>query len=195
MTVTVTATGSTEELVRAASEGSLHAGEQLVQRYAGVVWATVRRFRLRDADAQDAVQGTWLLMFEHLGSVRDADRLPAWLATTARRECLRILQQSRRCVLGLESDMAERADESAPNPERSAVDRAMGALLWKHVADLPPAGRDLLMTLVTTDAHRYAEYARATGMPIGSIGPRRMRYLRTLRQRLEKAGLGAHAWR
>jgi hypothetical protein len=32
-------------------------------------------------------------------------------------------------------------------------------------------------------------------MPIGSIGPKRMRYLRQLRRRLERSGLGAQAWR
>jgi hypothetical protein len=32
-------------------------------------------------------------------------------------------------------------------------------------------------------------------MPVGSVGPRRMRYRLTLRHRLEKAGLGHHAWR
>lgn len=194
MSVIASAAGTTEELVRAASNGDLYARAELVERYANVVWGTVRRFRLSDADAQDAVQNTWLLMIEHLSALRDANRLAGWLATTARRECLRMLQQSRQEAVGLDAEMMDRTEDVSPSPERSAVDRAMSSLLWKHVAELPPGGRDLLMALVGSDAPPYAEFARATGMPIGSIGPRRMRYLRTLRQRLEKAGLGANAW-
>jgi len=106
-----------------------------------------------------------------------------------------MLQQSYREAVGLDAEMMDRTEDTSPSPERFAVDRAMSSLLWKHVADLPAGGRDLLMALVGSEAPRYAEFARATGMPIGSIGPRRMRYLRTLRRRLEKAGLGANAWR
>jgi hypothetical protein len=32
-------------------------------------------------------------------------------------------------------------------------------------------------------------------MPIGSVGPRRMRYLQQLRRLLEGSGLGSQAWR
>ncbi len=187
--------GEVEHLVRAAADGDPAAQGELVQRYANVVWATVRRFRLRDADAQDAVQNTWLRMMEHVGEVRDAERLAGWLATTARRECLKLLQQSRREPAGLNAEIMERAADISSAPEHVSIDRTMSGLLWKHVAELPAPGRDLLMTLVAADRPHYAEYARATGMPIGSIGPRRMRYLRTLRRRLEKAGLGEHAWR
>jgi RNA polymerase sigma factor (sigma-70 family) len=183
-----------EYLVRAAAEGDLHASKQLVERYGNVVWATVRRFRLPDADAQDAVQNTWLRMLEHVGEVREAERLPGWLATTARRECLKIVQQSRREAVGLDGTCTDLAADSSPGPERVNLDREMSGLLWKHLSELPPSGRDMLVTLFASDRPCYAEYARNTGMPIGSIGPRRMRYLRTLRQRLEKAGLGAHAW-
>jgi RNA polymerase sigma factor (sigma-70 family) len=186
---------TTKELVSAAVDGDLYAREELVRRYAGVVWATVRRFRLCEADAQDAVQSTWMLMIEHLGSLRDPDRLPGWLATTARRECLKILRQSRRDGAGVEPDAAERAEDRSPTPERFAVDHAMHNMLWKYVAELPPRGRHLLLALVTSDSPRYAEFARLTGMPIGSIGPTRMRYLHNLRRRLEQAGLGAEAWR
>jgi DNA-directed RNA polymerase specialized sigma24 family protein len=52
----------------------------------------------------------------------------------------------------------------------------------------------LLWALTRHDAPAYAELARQTGMPIGSIGPTRGRYLRRLRQLMEDAGLGAEAW-
>jgi RNA polymerase sigma factor (sigma-70 family) len=159
-----------------------------------VVWSTVRSFRLRDADAHDAVQNTWLRMIEQLGTVRDAERLPGWLATTARRECLKIVRDSRREVAGLEPTVFERADEGSLSPERIVIDRTMNTLLWERVAELPRPARHMLVTLTGPDAPRYDEFARSSGLPIGSIGPKRMRYLRELRRRLEGSGLGVQAW-
>jgi hypothetical protein len=75
------------------------------------------------------------------------------------------------------------------------VDKAMSDLLWTHVAQLPQRGRKLVAVLVASNASCYADFASLAGMPIGSIGPTRMRYLSRLRRRLEDAGLGANAWR
>jgi RNA polymerase sigma factor (sigma-70 family) len=186
--------GTTTELVRAALDGDIGCRERLVERYAALVWSTVRSYRLSHADAHDAAQNTWLRLFERLGSLRDAERLPGWLATTASRECLRILRRSGREVVGVEPHLMDRADEAAPGPERAAVDRAMADLLWAHVADLPAPARTLLLTLAAPDAPRYADFAQATGMPLGSVGPTRMRYLRKLRSRLEESGLDARSW-
>jgi RNA polymerase sigma factor (sigma-70 family) len=185
---------STTDIVRAAQNGDAHAYEQLIERYTNLVWSTVRSFRLRDADAHDAVQNTWLRMIEHLVDLRDAERIAGWLATTASRECLKILRHGRREIAGVEPTVFDRADDRAPSPERHTTDRRMGELLWMHLDQLPPQGRDLLVALTIGDTPHYADLARATGMPIGSIGPTRMRYLRKLRQRLEHAGLGVQAW-
>lgn len=190
-----TGTCTPGELVQGALDGDTGCRDELVERYRALVWATVRSFRLGQADAHDAVQNTWLRLFERLGSLRDADRLPGWLVTTARRECLRILRRAGREVVGVDTGLHDRADDCAPSPERAAVDRAMAELLWAHVADLPVPARRLLLTLTSPDAPRYVDYARATGMPLGSIGPTRMRYLRQLRARLEESGLDARSWR
>jgi RNA polymerase sigma factor (sigma-70 family) len=194
ITISTAATTSTTDLVTAACAGDNSAIEHLVRRYERLVWSTVRSFKLREADIHDAVQNTWLQMVEHLGTIHDAERLPGWLATTARRECMKIIRSARREVLGLEGSLLERADELAANPERAATQWAMNSLLWDKVAQLPVAARTLIVTLTSADAPHYKDFSRATGMPIGAIGPTRMRYLRRLRQQLERVGLGAHAW-
>jgi RNA polymerase sigma factor (sigma-70 family) len=186
---------STTGLVHAARNGDSRAVEQLVRRYARVVWSTVRSYRLREVDANDAVQNTWLRMIESLDTVRDPERLPGWLATAARRECLKIIQSGRRETVATDPGVFERADDLSPNPERYATDQAMNALLWDQVAQLPRPGRHMIATLTAANAPSYQDFARTNGLPIGSIGPMRMRYLRQLRQRLEQSGLGAQAWR
>jgi RNA polymerase sigma factor (sigma-70 family) len=183
----------TRETVRDARSGDRGAADKLVRQFDRLVWWTVRSFRLPDADAEDAVQNTWLRAFEHLDELRDPDRASSWLVTIARRECLKLMRTGRREVPGLEQQ-AERRDERAPHPENAAVAARMNDLLWQHVNRLPGPARDLVVTLSSNDAPGYADLARRKGIPIGSIGPTRMRSLRKLRASLEVNGLGAQAW-
>ena len=63
-----------------------------MDRFSGLVWATARAHRLSSADAADVVQTTWLRLVENLDRIREPEALGGWLATTARRECLRLLR-------------------------------------------------------------------------------------------------------
>ena len=54
-----------------------------------------RRYRLDRADAEDVGQSVWLRLLEQLEKIRDRAALAGWLATTARRECIRVLQTRR----------------------------------------------------------------------------------------------------
>jgi RNA polymerase sigma factor (sigma-70 family) len=183
----------TRDIIRAAQSGATGAADRFVAQFERLVWWTVRSFQLPESDAEDVVQNTWLLAFEHLADVRDPERVSSWLVTIARRECLKLMRSHRREVPGLEQQ-AEQRDERSPHPEKAAVDARMNDLLWQHVNSLPDTSRDLVLALSSNDAPAYADLARRRGIPIGSIGPTRMRSLRKLRVSLERAGLGAHAW-
>lgn len=80
------------DLVTRARHGDKQAWDELVTRYAPLVWSICRRHRLSDADAQDAGQEAWLRLVGHLDKIRDPAALPGWLATVTRRECLRVLR-------------------------------------------------------------------------------------------------------
>jgi RNA polymerase sigma factor (sigma-70 family) len=199
ITTTITTTArttarTTAELVDAARNADQGAYEELVGRYERYVWSVVRRYRLGDADAHDAVQNTWLRLVENLDRVRDPEHLGGWLATTAARECLRTLRGSERETCASDATLAERPDVRAA-PEAQVVEESMAVLLWQQVDALPARGRTLLRLLLGHEPPAYAEVSRLTGMPLGSIGPTRGRYLDKLRRNLETAGLGAEAWR
>jgi RNA polymerase sigma factor (sigma-70 family) len=176
-----------------AQSGAAGARDRFVRQFERLVWWTVRSFRLPESDAEDVVQNTWLRAFEHLDEVRDPERVSSWLVTIARRECLKLLRAGKREVPGLDLQI-QAGDERAPHPENAAVAARMNDLLWQHVNSLPASSRDLVVALSSNDAPAYAELARCRGIPIGSIGPTRMRSLRKLRTSLERAGLGAQAW-
>jgi RNA polymerase sigma factor (sigma-70 family) len=166
------------ELLTLAQQGDGSAWAEVVVRYRGLVSSVVRAYRLQDADARDAEQRTWLRLVEHLGSLRDPDRLGGWLATTASRECLRILREGQTLV-GLEMDTVPATE---PGVEEQVIDADTAARLWQIVATLPPRGRTIMRALFADEPRPYAEVARATGIPIGSLGPSRARLVDRVRR-------------
>jgi DNA-directed RNA polymerase specialized sigma24 family protein len=84
------AAAGTSQLVARASAGDQVAWDQLVDRYGGLVWAVARAHGLGRDDASQVSQVTWLLLTQHLGSLRQPERLGGWLLGTARREASRM---------------------------------------------------------------------------------------------------------
>ena len=86
-------TASVADLLLGIHDGDPASWDEILRRYGKLVSATVRTFRLQEADAVDAMQMTWLRLAENAHRVQFPERLGGWLATTARRECLHILRQ------------------------------------------------------------------------------------------------------
>jgi DNA-directed RNA polymerase specialized sigma24 family protein len=107
------ATSNIADLLPRVAAGDSAAWEEILRRYGALVSATVRAFRLQDADTLDAVQTTWLRLAENAHQVRHPARLGGWLATTARRECLRILRQITPIPHFFETELETVADPSA----------------------------------------------------------------------------------
>ena len=169
-------------LVHRAQNGSQQAWGELVSRHAGLVWSVTRAHRLSESDAADVSQATWMRLVEHLGRIRDPEALPAWLATTARRESLRTLRSAARSVPCAETpetvDDGPEIDDSLLNDERDGE-------LWRAFSRLRESDQALLRMLASDPAPSYAEIAAALAMPIGSIGPTRARALERLRAEME----------
>ncbi len=185
---TAVATSTIAELLARASDRDPAAWEEIVRRYNNLVSATVRSFRLQDADALDAIQTTWLRLAENTHRVLWPERLGAWLATTARHECLRILRHAKP-TQDLTETLADTIADPSPGPEQQAIETDAARTLWNLVEDLPPRQRTLLRALFTDYPRPYAEVAQAAGIPPGAIGPTRARALRQLRDRLNEHGL------
>ena len=183
---------STAELLSAAREGDGAAWNEIVHRYSGIVAAKVRAFRLQDADAFDAMQMTWLRLAENIHQLCHPERLAGWLATTAYRECLRILRHTKSAATPMEVVATHIAD-AAPGPEQCAVEADTARALGRLIAQLPPTRRILLRALFADDAGSYTDVAQTIGIPVGSIGPSRARALQQLRWMLAERGLGPSA--
>lgn len=181
-------------LVARAADGDEQAWQQIVERFAPLIWSVCFRHRLSGADAEDVVQSVWLHLVNHLGSLRDPAALPGWLVTATRRECFRSLRAARpQPVTELLPDVADMADTQAVVAEEEVLRAERHAALRAAFADLPPGGQRLMELLIVDPPLPYTEISARLGIPVGSIGPTRSRLLARLRRHPALAGLAATA--
>jgi RNA polymerase sigma factor (sigma-70 family) len=173
-----TAQTELSSLVSAAKSGDNLAWSRLVGRFDQMLRSVARSYRLSSQDVDDAVQATWVQLYEHVESVRDTSAVAAWLATTVRRQSLHILQRRVREHLTDEpelmvADEARAADEALIEGERRLV-------LTRALSTLPDRQRKLMTLIASERAPDYKEIGAALGMPVGSIGPTRARCMARL---------------
>ena len=174
-------------LLRAASEGDQEAWNAITDRFTNLLWSVARSYRLNHDDAADAVQNTWLRLLENLTKIDNPEALPGWLATTARREALGVLRRrGRTCYprrgLGVDPSTRPRPSWTRPCWRTSAMSSC------GRRSRAPERCQQLLRVLMACDRPVYAEVAAAFDMPIGSIGPTRMRCLERLRRVVAESG-------
>ena len=171
------------DLVTRARNGDKQAWDALVERYAPLIWSICRRHRLGRADADDVGQSVWLRLVDQLDRVRDPAALPGWLATTTRRECVRILsaaQGPHATVYTL--DVESIPDQRTGTTEQKLLAAERHAALREAFSQLPPQGKQLLALLIADPPTPYADISAQLGIPVGSIGPTRSRYLDKIRR-------------
>jgi len=176
-------------LLEAAAAGDATSWNQIVEDYGRLVWSVARGFRLSLADAADVSQTTWLRLVENLDRIQNPEQLAGWLATTARRESLRVIRKARR-----EIPDSEEAEENVPffgdseddgDPQAALVAEQDRTDLWEAFALLSERCRSLLRVVAVTPLESYAAVAEALGMRVGSIGPTRSRCLEHLKRELK----------
>jgi RNA polymerase sigma factor (sigma-70 family) len=169
-----------EALLAAAGRGDQRAWRLIVDRFGAAVRAVARRHRLSAHDTEDVVQATWLRLLEHIGDIRRAEALPAWLQTTAARESLRVLRSAGR-EQPAEAELFER-QATFTDPAQGLAEADRDKAIGDAIATLPERHGRLMRMLLTEPEPTYNEVSRALDMPIGSIGPIRARSLERLRR-------------
>lgn len=175
-------------LVLACRRGDARSWEALIEKYKRLIYAIPKRARLDDDQAADVFQMVFSKLVENLDKIEQPERLQAWLVTTARRETIRLINESRRTV-SVTSD-----DEDAPDPLDSIADtnplpdEVLERLQFQQriragMDAIDERCRNLLQWLYgEVDAPSYAEIAARLGIPEGSIGPTRARCVEKLKK-------------
>ncbi|MGV8976916.1 MAG: RNA polymerase sigma factor [Cellulomonas sp.] len=156
----------------------------LVPALTPLLWHIVRAQGADQEQAQDVVQGVWLLLVRDLETIRDPRATLQWMLVTAKRSAWRTVRKAREDAGRTRSDESATQLLAAPAediPEALAVRDERDRILWAHVRTLPDRCRRLLGLVSLVDRPDYAVVSRALGMPVGSIGPTRGRCLAKLR--------------
>jgi RNA polymerase sigma factor (sigma-70 family) len=173
------------DLVTRARDGDKAAWDQIVARYAPLVWSICRHYRLSRPDIDDVGQGVWLRLVEHLPELRDPAALPGWITTITRRECVRMVRAGQRLERHegpLPDHAAVPGQRAAGSPEAELLELELQAALRDALAALPDRCQQLLALLIADPPLPYAEISSRLRLPVGSIGPNRSRCVAALRR-------------
>jgi RNA polymerase sigma factor (sigma-70 family) len=175
-------------IVSAAAAGDAAALRSLVDRFDRALRSVTRFYRLSQWDADDIIQTTWLAFLEHGRTLREPAAVSGWLMTTARRQSLRLLQRRMREQPTDDPTLGDNLDGD-PHDEMLAAEQR--AALLGALEELPLRKRRLMTLLVAKPDMSYEEVGQTLGMPIGSIGPTRLRSISHLRDSTKLKALRA----
>jgi DNA-directed RNA polymerase specialized sigma24 family protein len=173
------------DLARAAAAGEQHGWDGLVERFGELVWSTTRAYGLSPGEGADAAQTTWLRLAEQLGRLEDQhERIGVWLASTARRESLRLLGAARGTTAAPAAVPPGLAEPAPGDPGRET-------LLWRVVRELPEHCRRLLRVLLTVPPPSPEEVSAALDLPVAGIAAARDACLQDFRDRMSDFSIRA----
>jgi RNA polymerase sigma factor (sigma-70 family) len=180
-------TSDLEILVRKCKAGDSNSWSVLVERFQALVWSAIYRVGLRNEDAEDTFQKTFLILYKNLDRIDSVLALPKWLTTTATREAIR-LHRSNHDKGAVPFDAVENLDEMLASEEASVEETTLSTLqseaIRRAMSKLPGKCPELLAILYSEGDNSYDDVKAKLGIPSGSIGPTRSRCIERLRQAL-----------
>ena len=182
-------------LVAGALDGHAAAWNALVARLQRVVWKAVNMMTTDPDVRDDAFAATWLRLAERLDTVREPEKLPGWLATTATNEVRQIIRRRGHGEVSLTAAWGSADDGASDLGDRLVGDEgehAAGVVRAEERANVRAAFarlddgcREIITVLVLSDPPLpYDEASEVLGRPVGSLGPTRGRCLEKLKRLL-----------
>jgi RNA polymerase sigma factor (sigma-70 family) len=176
---------SDKALIEKCRQGSDSAWETLVSRYERLVYTIPLRYGLTQSEADDVFQSVWLTLIRHLPTLKQPERVSAWLVTTAKHACWdkRRGAEFSRSYSTDPIEMPERDEPAALLPEAVVAQFEQHQSLREAMNKLGKRCRRLLQALYYDPSDpSYAEIGARLEMPAGAIGPNRARCLKKLRE-------------
>jgi RNA polymerase sigma-70 factor (ECF subfamily) len=188
------------EIARRIAAGDEDALHLMMRRHNQTLFRTARSILKDDAEAEDAVQESYLLAYRAMGGFRGDAKLSTWLIRIVVNEAIaRSRRRSRTAeVIRLDSDRiaetrtAEREagsvdmeEDQARQPEAQASRAETRRLLEKKIDELPDAFRAVFM-LRAVEEMSAEETAAALGIPDATVRSRYFRAKGLLREALAR---------
>ncbi len=148
---------------------------ELVDRYKKLVYAIANRSGLTQDESRDCFQQTWTLLYENRTKITQPGRISSWLATTARREGLKL-----RTARGGPDQDTNHNETTDPSPladeQLEKIERQ--AILEIALGELDTQCEKLIKALFfSAKSSTYQVIAQELGISINSMGSNRQRCL------------------
>jgi len=163
---------STEELVKAAKAGQTAAFAELVRRYERVAIVTAYSVVGDFHSAQDAAQEAFIIAYQKLSGLRDAESFGPWLLRIVRHRAVR--HKRSRKIESVDTDCIQLDATNSPDwmePYREVV---------QQIARLPEHER-IVTVMRYVDGRPVKEIVDLTGRPVGTITKQLSRAIERLR--------------
>jgi RNA polymerase sigma factor (sigma-70 family) len=165
-------------VLASAARGDEMAFARIVEAHDDAMYRVCMAVGRDHAIAGDAVQAAWTIAWRKLGSVRDPERLRAWLVTVAVNETKSLLKsRTKRSLTEVSADMATRPGGIDPAADVSSID------LRDLLERLHPDDRALLAMRYVA-GFNSTELATALGISPSGTRTRLERLVARLRQDL-----------
>ena len=172
------------ELCARCDAGDGLAWETLVHRYQRLVYAVPIRAGFRGEEAEEIFHTTFVKLAEKMGSLRDRERVRAWVVTTARRLTIDLIRSRKTRVLMDNSEgLLENLPDAAPGADQVLIELERRHEVRQALGRLEERCQRIIHLLFyeNTDPPRsYESLAAELDMPVGSLGPTRARCLQKL---------------
>jgi len=165
------------------------AGEftEVALSYLNQLYSAAQRLTRNSADADDLVQETYELAFQHCGELRSLAHCRAWLYRILHRQAVtRYRRQHSGPQLVLIDGGADDGESLKPETaiESDALEQISLQEIRSAIDSLPPDLR-IAVTLCDIEGFTYAEIANITETPVGTVRSRIARARAKLMQKLQ----------
>ncbi len=178
---------SDHQLTAACLRSERNAWEELVHRFSNLIYSIpLKRCGLVMEDAEDIYQTAFQTIFEKLDTLRDKEKLRAWIVSITWRQCLNLIRSRKERATPEEPPEIE---DKEPLPDRRLSSHERREALCDALRELNDVTARAIIECRFYEDLSYREISRTLGLPIGSIGPTLGRSLEKLDKILKRRGI------
>jgi RNA polymerase sigma-70 factor (ECF subfamily) len=152
--------------------GDALAWEELVRRFEARIYGFALYYMHDREDAKDVAQEIFFKMYQGLDGMREARTYLPWMLRLARNCCIdRIRSRNARSREREAAPGAPEQASEAASPEQSLLEDARRALLYRALATLTGANREILL-LKDIEQLPLSDISTRLGLPLGTVKSR-----------------------
>jgi RNA polymerase sigma-70 factor (ECF subfamily) len=184
-----------EQLVKEVNQGNKNAFEVIVKRYYQKILNFMFHFLGDKELAKDLSQECFLRLFQNMGSFRGESKLDTFIYSIAKNLCFQHHRKARLlpnpgkscefdCDLNEVKDHEkETLPDATPNPLDAMINKETLSLVFKTISSLP---LELRVVFILSEQQNlsYDEIAKILNCPTGTVGSRKWRAVKILREKL-----------